>query len=503
MSKIDSDLEFDLLEWRSGLRSRTAATPMVSIILLANNETAARKLCGRFRVFICSITSITPGSWRVIAEAPMKSIERMLGSNAVVFIRSTGDVEPDLDRSRQFVKVPQDNSTPSNDRYTGNNALIGVIDSGFNIFHDGFRNSNGETRIEALWIIDPKDKAKNAEKKFRKPAPAPFAYGSYYDRADLDFVLKNLPTGTSAKSLYRQKMMRSDIIRHIRKDGSHGTHVAGIAGGNGARRKSDGNLETGPFVGIARDAEFILVASPRADHVLADAVGFIDLIAKGKTRKPSAINISMSGNLGPHTPSWPVASELAEASRKSNFVTVGAIGNAANKNMHAAGRLGGTDKATVKLQIDYEYWGSHSNYRIPVIAEIWAGYGQTGAVKFDVKTPAGAELNNITVGKDLVRRRGKHPFAVKAHASPFDPDFTCLWIYLWRSKSLPNDEYDPWEFTITRTDGGSGQLGWHFFAAPRVLKRAFDPDFHALPVFDIVFSFTGCCGNVRINSARC
>lgn len=468
MANLDSNLEFDLEEWKLGWRNQAAGLPVVSLNLIAASREDVRRKCGKFGIAIFSIRKLKNGSWQVIAEATMSSIEAMAESDDVVHLRAAENFEPDLDLSRNIVKLPTYGGTPPKDVYTGNNALIGIIDSGFNIFHDAFRNADGSTRVVALWIVQPRSKATAAEKSYRVPAPKPFAYGSYYDCNALNEILGVTAVGADRK--FELKMKRNDIIRHVRRDGSHGTHVAGIAGGNGKRR-SGGTppaVEDGPYAGIARDSEFILVACPRADHVLADAVGLIDKIAEGKARKPSAINISMTRNTGPHTKGWPVANELAEASERSKFVTVGAIGNAGNKRLHAAGRLGVGDSATIAMEV---VWSVLDGYTRGVTAELWAGYDVNGTVVFDVTDPAGRVLRNINVDKGFIRRRGLHPLAIKAYVSPFDPGYVCLWVHLRRSKAVPEESQPPWKFTVRRIDAGTGNMPWHFFSSKYVLKR--------------------------------
>ena len=473
MTKLHPDLEFDLEEWRLGWRSQTAEIPVVSLGLKASNKGDVRKKSGKFGIAICSMTDLEDGTWRVLAEATMRSIAEMAKSDDVTFIRPPRDAGPDLEDSRKFVNTPnRPGQAPISGEYTGKNVIIGVIDSGFNIFHDSLRRKNGKTRIIALWIIEPSGKATKAEQKYRKPAPDPYSYGSYYDQKTIDWLMKPLPPKTKVSIKHRQKMMRNDLCRHIRRYARHGTHVAGIAGGNGIHR--EGNPPVKSFrqdTGIAPDAEFILVACPKSDHVLADAVGLIDLVAETQTgKRPSAINISMSRNDGPHTEAWPSAKELKVASKNSRFVTVGSIGNAGSSKLHAAGLLKKGESATVEFEIDYYLWGG-KKYDEGVRAEIWTGYRDAGSVSFDIETPEGKKVSNIEVGGELIRRRGRHPFGVKAFASPFDARFACLWLYLQRSHLLPNGNYPPWKFTINRTDDGPGDLGWHFFPSKYVIKK--------------------------------
>ena len=83
--------------------------------------------------------------------------------------------------------------------YTGEGVLVGVIDSGVDWTHDDFKNNDGTTRIKAIWDIFGTG-----------TPPAGFTDGVEYTESEIN-------AGTVAE-----------------KDFSgHGTHVTGMAAGNG------------------------------------------------------------------------------------------------------------------------------------------------------------------------------------------------------------------------------------------------------------------------------
>ncbi|GIV29361.1 MAG: hypothetical protein KatS3mg028_0427 [Bacteroidia bacterium] len=102
--------------------------------------------------------------------------------------------------------------------------MLGLIDSGIDFSHPDFQYSNGKTRIKYIW-----DQAVTGT-----VSPLPFGYGQQWDSTSIN-------NGTCT---------HNDLAYW-----GHGTHVAGIAAGNGQ--------STGTHQGCA----------PKA-HIVAGSVGF-------------------------------------------------------------------------------------------------------------------------------------------------------------------------------------------------------------------------------------
>jgi subtilisin family serine protease len=165
----------------------------------------------------------------------------------------------------------------------GAGVVIGIIDSGIDFRHGTFRKSNGRTRLIALWdqTLPPGTPG--------SPPAAPFDYGIEYSRDQIDSALGELgPTVP---------------IHTVDRDG-HGTHVAGIAAGDGSQ---PGNCHgAGHFVGVAPEADLIVVHLVRkfVDGVVdpknlqqAFEYIFTHPLVLGR---PVVVNYSQGDNLGPH-----------------------------------------------------------------------------------------------------------------------------------------------------------------------------------------------------------
>lgn len=155
----------------------------------------------------------------------------------LAYAELAGVARPELDklvRSIHADSVQQGIYLPQ--PYTGNGVLIGVLDWGFDYTHPMFYDTAmAGYRVRAAWD------------QYRQSGPAPAAYGY-----GAEFT-------TPAALLAAQ----SDTA-NIYSFATHGTHVAGIAGGGGAGTA---------YRGVAFDAEFLFCT------FLVDAAAAIDGVA--------------------------------------------------------------------------------------------------------------------------------------------------------------------------------------------------------------------------------
>lgn len=219
--------------------------------------------------------------------------------------------------------------------FTGNSGegvVIGIIDTGIDWTHPCFKSVDGsETRIHAIW-----DQFLTPAAGESSPPPAllaglgggsPTSYGVEYEKADLE-----RPAAVAA-------------VRHRDTDG-HGTHVAGIAAGNGAANSAIDsiNIRT-ENIGIAPEAMLIVVNSTHdgnsnvGDIVLQrDALQYI--VNKAASLPggpyPVVINGSFGGELHPHDGRDFSGNEFTE-----NHLHTLLNGQAGRIGVFAAGNAGG------------------------------------------------------------------------------------------------------------------------------------------------------------------
>jgi subtilisin family serine protease len=200
----------------------------------------------------------------------------------------------------------------------GRGVVVGIVDYGIDWTLPDFCNATGtHTRIKALWdqSLTPSGSDKS---------PKEFGYGVEYTEQQINKALELFRHGdeTSALSVVRHRPwpLRGEEI--FDTDG-HGTHVTGIACGNGASR-SPGCVEcprsSGPYVGVAPAAWIVFVHLSRGrmlEHIqkrdgslgnsaeLAEAIAYCYRKADAlsdelRTRVGCVVNLSMGFNAGSH-----------------------------------------------------------------------------------------------------------------------------------------------------------------------------------------------------------
>ncbi len=206
-------------------------------------------------------------------------------------------LEPELDVSTVEIRAKplHTGSSP----LTGSGVIVGIIDSGFDYRHHAFRFASGGSRVLSIWDQSLTVRARRPGDPFQETAPPEFpTLGVEYTQAQINQALQ------SSKAF--------DIVRVADDELAHGTHVAGIAAGDGSQAGTkSGESCTGAdtYVGVAPRADIIFVRYQSTTFALGrsqelvDAINYIFTRAKQQNSgagKPCVINISMGDNLGPH-----------------------------------------------------------------------------------------------------------------------------------------------------------------------------------------------------------
>lgn len=203
--------------------------------------------------------------------------------------------------------------------------LLGLIDvGGFDFAHEDFLDDRGLTRFERIWDQGAVD----------GPAPAGFSDGRELTRKEMNRAIQGAGEIGVAPS---------DILpQSVQTVGSHGTHVASIAGG---RR------------GVCPEAILagVLIALDEEDQArhrtfydstrLAQAVTYLfdlaDELSREQGRKvPVVLNISLGTNGHAHDGTSPISRWIDSALSKPGRCVVVAAGNAGQEAPQFDGDLG-------------------------------------------------------------------------------------------------------------------------------------------------------------------
>ena len=230
---------------------------------------------------------------------------------------------------------------------TGNGVLVGFVDSGIDLTHPDFQDSNGNSRVLFLW-----DQTRD------EYPPDGYLFGTEYNNEQINEALR--------------------MGKTLSKDESgHGTATAGIACGNG-------NASNGRYRGIAPEAELIVVKMrknkglyPRTTELLS---GIDYCIRKAlKFNRPLVLNISFGNNYGSHTGNSLSELYLNRVSLLGRISIIAAAGNEGASPVHTSGFLDQT------VNVDF----SISERQTSLNMQLWKDYADD--VRIKLRAPSGTE----------------------------------------------------------------------------------------------------------------
>jgi subtilisin family serine protease len=196
----------------------------------------------------------------VVGVVDLADLEKLAALDNVVHIEAEQyrrlhlkDSVPEINAPQVWAEVPS---------ITGNGVIVGVVDSGIDIFHKSFLTPDGKsTRILFLWdqTLTPQGTEKSPATQLTGGA----TWGVEFSDSDINAAL-----GTP------DKPCRSvDLV-------GHGTHVAGTAAGNGSQ-SGDCHLSN-TYVGVAPQASLIVVktiAGPNEYAIIPSASPYTVTVA--------------------------------------------------------------------------------------------------------------------------------------------------------------------------------------------------------------------------------
>ncbi len=310
------------------------------------------------------------------ARVTLEQLRAIRGWPEVVYVSGPGAARvhgapralPELDRARRLVGADE----LHRDGITGRGVVIGVVDTGVDWTHLDFRvDRDGDGREEGSRLLAIWDQTRPGAR------PAGFDYGAEYDREQIERALAGADEDLGP------------LIDASPSTPSHGTHVLGIAGGDGS------STELNDLVGMAPEAELVAVRSTMRHDEIVDAVRYVFDRAGAR---PAVANLSLGSHLGAHDGSSNFERALAALARAPGRVIVASAGNQGDETVHWGEFLPATAKTRATFDLPDPLPRSRFQFNV------W--YEPTGPLRVTVTDPDGNAFGPVATGE---ARRGDLP----------------------------------------------------------------------------------------------
>lgn len=299
---------------------------------------------------------------------------------------------------------------------SGRGTLTAIIDSGIDYFHPDFRNTDGTTRIAALW-----DQEQNR----------------IYTREELN------------RALEAGSRERAYEIVQSRDVSGHGTAVAAIAAGNGW----EGG---GHYRGVAWESELLVVklGTPLADSFprtteLMRALDYVVGIAQ-EWRMPVSVNLSFGNTYGSHDGTSLLETYLNSMAERGRTSIIVGTGNEGYSMGHRAGFLQMGSPVEIELAV--------GEYQTGFGVQLWKLYQDRFSV--EIFSPGGSSTGVIreSLGAQRLSYEMEEILLYYGMPSPYSqaqeiyldliPKGSYIQDGLWKIRLIPEEirdgQYDLW-----------------------------------------------------------
>ena len=203
------------------------------------------------------------------ARVPLSALRALGADSRVRYVQAARRVKPNNDLAMQDIRASLVR-TQTNGIFTGatgSNVIVGTFDTGIDWSHPDFKHPDGTTRILYIWDLTTTG------------APPGNVGGQVFDRGN----------ECSAALITAGACSEHDIA-------GHGSHVAGIAAGDGSAGSPY------QYAGVAPNADIIAVKGGDVSFSFADVLAGIEYIFKRADvlGRPAVVNLSLGSDFGAH-----------------------------------------------------------------------------------------------------------------------------------------------------------------------------------------------------------
>lgn len=386
----------------------TGAAPPLRVLLLTQEPQGALEI-PMFRAHQVVGTLST-------GEVDRADLAALADHPQVVYVQASRPVYPTVDRSVPEVGAPALwYRMPAT---TGEGVIIGVVDTGIDVLHRDFRVDRTRDGFEEgsriLWLWDQTGIGAKGFPYWWGDNGTETYYGRVFSRQELEIAIASGFPST-------------------RDETGHGTHVAGIAAG-------DGSTCSEAMRGMAPQADLIIVKTTFYEDTVLDGVRFVFEAAEA-LGKPAVVNLSLGGHSGPHDGTSLFEQMLDALVDRPGRVVVVAAGNEGNRRIH----IGGEVRTATTWHLEAE--------KGTVTAELW----HSGTVSFstEVLAPSG-ETMTVLPGSQRGAMTASGGVWLDNTSLP-NPLNLSRHIFIALTNVAPGTT---WQITLTPILGGGRVDGW-------------------------------------------
>ena len=315
-----------------------------------------------------------------------------------------------------------------NTAYKGDGVIVAIIDSGIDWDHLDFRNPTDPNKSRILRIWDQTLTPIAGEN-----APAGFSLGVEYTQTQIENEIDGTPAG---------------FVREKDIDG-HGTHVSGIAVGNGA-------ASNGKYSGLAPNADIVVIKSGDGTFDTSNIILALDYLKNlsNSLKKPIVVNLSLGSQTGAHDGTDPLEVAVDNfTDTAAGRIVVAAAGNENGENIHKQVLLSAGASQNISLQVPTATTNSSQD-----VFQFTAYANDTSTLTVSVTAPDGTQATSLSNGGSSVMN-GKARVYMSNFIDPESGDRK-VQVYVTRI-TVSTDVAGTWSIGITNTTTNSVTIdGW-------------------------------------------
>jgi subtilisin family serine protease len=360
-------------------------------------------------------------------RCPLPLLSRLLNLPGIERVRVAERCKPNLDQSAPDVGVTSLRTLPppAFTGQTGAGVLVGVVDTGIDYTHPDFQKADGTTRLVSIWD------------QFAPGTPPPgFSYGA-------EWLPPSINAGTA---------------NEIDTEG-HGSHVMGIAAGDGS---ATGNAQPAfTYAGVAPEADLCMVKTTFATTDIVDGVNYIFQKA-ASLGKQAVVNLSLGTQEGPHDGTLDMDLMLNALTGPGKII-VASAGNTGEDNLHGQLTLisGTPDSMTLVVPNYVKNAGAANDF---LLFSGW--YSGSSQVSLTIVTPTGITIGPVATGTNLTGQNTVDGWLniFNGTTTPPNGDHE-IYIELYDALAAQAPKSGTWTFRFTPVSiGFSGRVDMYLYA---------------------------------------